>query len=212
MEEQMATLVTERARPGWRFWLAWMAATIAGVAGYMIVIPPLFPVLNDLLGGTRGEESIGIAIAALGAIALGATIGAAQWLVLRGYLPRSSLWVAATLVGCAAPQVFPWIVSGLEPSWLNGVVMFLLWGFVLGALQWLVLRRRVERAGWWIAISVAVWMLAFGLTGLAEVSGMYVEPFDLLAAFIVPVAVAGGGMVWLLRRSAAPVSPNNLPR
>lgn len=109
-------------------------------------------------------------------------------------------------------MAFGSLVSGLEPPWLAGMVIFLEFGVILGALQWLVLRGRVDHAGWWIAISLAGWAMAAALIDLAYISGLYVEPFDLLAAFLVPVAVAGGGIAWLLRRSAAPVSPNNLPR
>ena len=44
--------------------------------------------------------------------------------------------------------------------------------------------------------------LAFLLIGAAYLSGLYVEPFDMLAAFLVPTIVTGGGMLWLLRRTA----------
>lgn len=208
----MATSSVERARPGWRFWLLWMFATIAGVFLYMIVFPPVFNAISERLGGTRGEVWIGMAIGATSAVALGATIGVAQWLVLRRLLPRTGWWVLATLIGYSIPMAFGSLVSGLEPPWLAGMVIFLEFGVILGALQWLVLRGRVDHAGWWIAISLAGWAIAAALIDLAYVSGLYVEPFDLLAAFLVPVAVAGGGIAWLLRRSAAPVSPNNLPR
>lgn len=75
----MATSSVERARPGWRFWLLWMFATIAGVFLYMIVFPPVFNAISERLGGTRGEVWIGMAIGATSAVALGATIGVAQW-------------------------------------------------------------------------------------------------------------------------------------
>ncbi len=80
--------------------------------------------------------------------------------------------------------------------------MFLTFGVILGILQWLTLRGRVYQAGWWVAISIAGWLAAFALTGAAIVSGLYVEPFDMLAAFIVPIAIAGAGIIWLLRRAA----------
>jgi hypothetical protein len=134
-----------------------------------------------------------------------------QWLILRGHLPRTGWWILATLVGYSAPMALRWMAPGLEPPWLVGAAMYLTFGIVLGVLQWLVLRGRVDRASWWIAISIGGWMLAFALTGLAVVSGLYVEPFDLLAAFFVPVAVAGGGIMWLLRRSPSAVVRENLP-
>ena len=208
----MATLPIERARPGWRFWLVWMFATIAGVAGYFIIFPPILNAIIEFLGGIRSQAWIGIAIGAIEAIMLGATIGAAQWLVLHGYMPRSGAWVLATLIGYSTPLMFEGIGGGLLPPWLAGAAIFLQFGVVLGVLQWLVLRGRVERAGWWIAFSVAGWVFAAALIDIANVSGLNVEVFDLLAALIVPVAIAGGGMVWLLRRSAPTIPSNNLPR
>lgn len=207
----MATLVTKPARPGTRFWLAWMFATIAGVFLYMIVFPPVFNAINEYLGGTRSELWIGIALGAISAITLGATIGAAQWLVLRGHLPRTGWWILATLIGYSMPLSFGSFVGGLEPPWLAGLAMFLEFGVVLGVLQWLVLRGRVGHARWWIAISIAGWAIAAALIDLAYISGLYVEPFDLLAAFLVPVAVAGGGIVWLLRQSVPAIARENLP-
>jgi len=195
----------ERAQPGWRFWLAWMFATIVGVVVYMIVIPPILSAISERSSGMGGEPWTRIAISAVSAITLGATIGATQWLVLRRRLPRTGWWVLATLIGYSIPLALGGnLAGGFEPPWLAGLVIFLEFGVILGALQWLVLRGRVNHSGWWIAISIAGWAIAAALVDLAYLSGLYVEPFDLLAAFIIPVAVAGGGFVWLLRQSAAP--------
>ncbi len=201
-----------RVRPGWRFWLAWMFVTIAGVIGYVIIVAPILNAVSERLRGTQGELGIGMLLGAVSAITLGATIGAAQWLVLRRQLPRTGWWILATLIGYSMPMAFGSLISGLEPSWLASLVNFIEFGVVLGALQWLVLRGHIDHAGWWIAISIAGWAIAAALIDIAYISGLYVEPFDLLAAFIVPVAAAGCGIVWLLRPPATAISPENLPR
>ena len=201
-----------RVRPGWRFWLAWMFVTIAGVIGYVIIVAPILNAVSERLRGTQGELGIGMLLGAVSAITLGATIGAAQWLVLRRQLPRTGWWILATLIGYSMPMAFGSLISGLEPPWLASLVNFIEFGVVLGALQWLVLRGRIDHAGWWIAISIAGWAIAAALIDIAYISGLYVEPFDLLAAFIVPVAAAGCGIVWLLRPPATAISPENLPR
>lgn len=207
----MATLSFDRAQPGWRFWLIWMGASTAGVIVYALIIPVLFGVINALApmqqleNITPEQRWVGVAIALLGYGALGAAIGLAQWLVLRRYLRGTGWWVLATLLGYALPFILIRSMPPSEQPWLAGTSMFLMLGTTLGILQWLVLRGRVRHAGWWIAISIAGWLAAFALTGAAIVSGLYVEPFDLLAAFLVPVAVAGAGIVWLLRRAALAV-------
>jgi hypothetical protein len=92
------------------------------------------------------------------------------------------------------------------PSQLASSSVFLLFGLVLGVAQWLVLRRRVPQAGWWIAITIAGWILAFLLVGVAYLSGLYVEPFDMLADLLVPTIVTGIGMLWLLRWAPRPAT------
>ncbi len=203
----MATLTVDRAQSGWRFWLLWMGASIAGVIVYGLVTPVIFGVIN-MLAPMQPENIppeqrwIGFAIGLLGSAALGAAIGAAQWLVIRRYLRGVGWWVLATMIGYAVPLSFGLIMPIREPPWLVGVSMFLTFGVILGILQWLTLRGRVYQAGWWVAISIGGWLAAFALTGAAIVSGLYVEPFDMLAAFIVPIAIAGAGIIWLLRRAA----------
>jgi len=79
-------------------------------------------------------------------------------------------------------------------SWLPGAITLTLFGAVLGMTQWLILRGRVQEAGWWVAISTAGWALA---SALSTVPSLVV-----LASWDVPVMVAGAGMVWLLGRTA----------
>ena len=206
----MATLNSDRAQAGWRFWLLWMGACIVGVFVYALMIPFIVAAMNAIApaqqagSGAPGQTWTGVAIALIGSGTLGAVIGLAQWLVLRRYLRGSGWWVLATAIGYAVPLALGPLFPLPQPPWLAGGMMFLLFGIVLGVLQWLVLRGRVQKAGWWVAISIVSWLAAFALIGAVIVSGLYAEPFDLYAAFLVPVALAGAGIVWVLRR-AAPV-------
>jgi len=51
-------------------------------------------------------------------------------------------------------------------------------GGVLGALQWLVLRREVSWAGWWVLGNIAVWAAALAaLGGDVWLSGWLFEGF-----------------------------------
>ncbi len=89
------------------------------------------------------------------------------------------------------------------PEWLAasqpaGTVALTLCGAVLGVMQWLVLRGRVERAGWWIAISTIGWACAAALSSLPNAFLAVSASFDL------PVLVSGLGMVWLLRKPKVP--------
>lgn len=205
----MATLTVDRAQPGWRFWLLWMVASIAAAVAYTLIIPVVIGVANVLAplqqveSITPEQRWIGIAINLLAYAVLGAAIGLAQWLTLRRYLRGVGWWVLATLIGYAVPLSVEPIMPIREPPWLAGLAIFLMFGAILGILQWLTLRGRVLQAGWWIAFSIGGWAVAYALTGIFVLSGLYdVEAFDLLSAFFVPIAVAGAGIVWLLRRTA----------
>lgn len=204
----MAASIGDRTQLGWRFWFIWMGASIAATVAYMLTIPLIIGIINALAPMLQAENItpeqrwIGVAITLLGSAALGAVIGLAQWLVLRRYLSRLGWWVLATMIGYVLLLTLGPSIPVREPPWLAGSIMFLMAGAALGILQWLVLRGRVYHAGWWVAISIGGWVLAFALTGIAYLSGLYVEPFDLVSAFLVPVGVAGAGIVWLLRQSA----------
>ncbi len=192
-------------RPGWRFWVLWMLASIAGVFLAILILTPM----NWLLFAFENRaipEWLGISFALIGAVALGGAIGAAPWLVLRRWIARSGWWVLATLLGygllLVLPSVFPLralIPEGELTGPLTGAIMFVVTGAGMGILQWLVLRGHVVRAGLWIAITFAGWVGAYLLTGLFIILGLYIEPMDMLFAFLVPVAVGGVGLVGLLR-------------
>ena len=200
----MSTKVSETGRLDWKFWLWWIVASIGSAIVFLIVMFPL----NLLFAQIAPDQSaapplaLSVALTAISSAVMGALFGLAQWLVLRRFLPAMRAWVLATAIGYVLVfGLIPLIHFDAIPQ-LGGTFAFLMFGVVLGVAQWIVLRGRVSQAGWWIAISIAGWVLAFLLIGAAYLSGLYVEPFDMLAAFLVPTIVTGGGMLWLLRRTA----------
>ena len=81
-------------------------------------------------------------------------------------------WVLASVVGWGVGGVVlgP-VFSVVEPAFgllVGGVAVGAMGGAALGVLQWLVLRGRLVRAGWWIVASTVGWAVggaAFGLVG-----------------------------------------------
>jgi len=225
----MTTLHVERKHPGWTFWLLWLAATVVGELLYFIPVGAVHIVLGlDRLDDPQHSGEVTAWMPVLAAIlcgaAIGATIGLAQWFVLRREFRRMGWWVAATLAGYASIGLLSLIAGVFQPGWLDwaltliingkmhwlarvvtswpaaswsaGAITLTLFGAVLGIMQWLILRGRVYQAGWWIAISTGGWALA------AALSIVLSDSLVVLTSWLVPVAVAGGGMVWLLRHSA----------
>ena len=133
---------------------------------------------------------------------------------LTDYLAWIGLSAAAVLVGMAAIYALIFAAKGVMPG-LNedrfmGWVLFAVLGGFIGAAQWLILRGRLQRAGWWIlATAAGLWAgttLAFRLTGMR----LPILPYQLLLGGAVTGFILGlvqllvlrpgrrGAVIWLL--------------
>lgn len=92
----------------------------------------------------------------------GVFAGMFQAFILKERLPRPMRWVQASLVGWVLGYLLVVLLIPPEIKAINGVVF----GLVAGTAQWLVLRRELHWAGWWIPFSVMGWV-----TGLALLPG-----------------------------------------
>ncbi len=134
-------------------------------------------------------------------LVLGAVVGLAQLVAVRGVLPLTSRWVWGAATGLGIPFVVGVVVSGVwfnatetSDTWL--VLVALAGGALAGLLQAPVLRRRTSRALWWISASSVSWAVAW----LASVA--WAEA-GLLLGGVVLGAVSGSLLIWLLRPAAA---------
>ena len=140
----------------WSLWLAWVLAS--GVGGAVGVVPA------RIIGTAMGE-------AVLGAVALGGVLGAiatVQGLIMRRRLSWAARWATAKVVGGlvgGAVALGLLDVLSANGSETLGAILGTLTGLgAFGTVQWLILRR-VARAGWWVAASVAG-LLAAGPLGV----------------------------------------------
>jgi hypothetical protein len=70
-------------------------------------------------------------------------------------------------------------------------------------MQWLVLRRQISRAGWWVLASTVGWLVPFIVGGAVGGEGDWPMLFP---ALVVPsAAITGIVLVWLLRQPAKEV-------
>jgi len=132
---------------------------------------------------------------------IGALLGGAQWLSLRGYIGRRTWWGMVTAitfwVGASVVEVAYFAGFGLAVGF---GVDFLLTGPVCGILQWRVLQRQVAQAGWWAVALPIGWLVGFAVytvVGLAV--NLEVASPALGATF---GATTGAALVWLLRQPA----------
>jgi hypothetical protein len=141
------TMTTERANAGYRLPIQWLLANAAGVAA-----------------GLASAKAFGH----FDYSCLGIIPGVLQWLLLRRKVAGMGWWAVLSSVGLAAGfflAMLPMNMAGVDgprvaPLFALG---FALMGAVPGTLQWLLLRRRVSRAGWWVLAS-SVGMVGCGMT------------------------------------------------
>jgi hypothetical protein len=155
----------------------------------------------------RSGVLVGILAYSMLGAALGSVVSLLQWLVLRRRVSRAVWWVLASTAGfavaggggCGAAVVafgYSEVLKGLGSlAVLGWTVVVALGGAVTGILQWLVLRRHVSRAGWWVLASTVGCGLGMAVMGAFAVGG-----FVLAVGGAVLGAVTGGALVWLLRQ------------
>jgi hypothetical protein len=218
---------TEGAGAG--LWLRWILANALGEAlglGGTALIWAL-SVLNTGEGTSLYAILVLAAFSVLaGTLIEGTVVGTAQWLVLRGQLPRMRwrTWVLATGAGAFLAWTLGMVPSTLlslgsgggaspaEPGKATvlglAFLMGLALGPVLGVAQWLALRRFVRRAALWVPANALAWacgmVVIFAGIDLALGGGfgagiMPILALTLACAGALVGAVHGLALVWLLR-------------
>lgn len=172
--------------PGCGIWLSWVAASIFG----MLLGWALGWRVSFMLPGLLASAGIGLLT--------GAGLGSLQALVLRRSLAQPGWWLAATAAGWTAG--FGVGTAAAAELGLTEFQFGLLAGAITGAaaglLQWLVLRRMVTQAGWWIPASIFAWSssLLYFNPGVSWLGAFY----GLLSGM-----VTGTLLLWLLYRPSA---------
>ncbi len=211
----------------WKVWFQWILANAVGetvgLGGTLLVGGLLL--LN-------AQKTVGIVPAAALAVLAGTfiegiVVGTAQWLVLRQPLKsmRWRAWVLATALGAfmawtlgMRPSTFMFTgadTGGAAPAQMSDLMVYTLaavMGFVLGPIlgvpQWLVLRRYVLKAGWWVLANALAWMVGmvvvFVGTSFIAPEGITLSVAPMLLLFLFAAGAAVGAvhglvLIWLLR-------------
>jgi hypothetical protein len=147
---------------GWGFWLLWVAASTAGFALASTAHENAGKLLTD---ATPAVIALTVTV---GLYPLVATLpGFLHWLILRRWFPHAGWWVLASGAG----SLLGYLVTGwgLGVADTQGETTFARFavpasmavaGAAVGTLQWVVLRRWVSRAGWWVLASSISWIVA----------------------------------------------------
>jgi hypothetical protein len=146
----------------WALWFYWIMATTLG----WIIGSLFFQGIPVMISG--------VAIAAL------------QWAVLYKRIQKAWRWAIFSSLGWIAGYILFVIFFSANGGFLIGPLM----GGVTGVVQWFLLRKEVEWAGWWVIISMMAWT-----TGLTMMPG-------LLTLGALPGALTGLALVILFRFSS----------
>lgn len=132
---------------------------------------------------------------------LGLGLSGAQCAVLRRHLRLGGTWVFVSVAAAALGLQVAIVIANVFVPEMNDAVKY---GIVLGAFvgggQWLVLRTRVRRAGWWVmanAVALPAAVLSCGVALKGTLHGMNALSNDLLP---VQDAVGDGQVLSLLLR------------
>jgi hypothetical protein len=197
---------TGKRRPEWFLYPGWIVLSTLGIPltwfTSLAIISQAERIVGDTIvvaGRTRITEDflIGYLFFPL----LGLLTGFLQYLLLRRYLPRMGWWVAATTLGWPlgiAVLYFGYTIWPVDLSTgsMWGIALVLVSaGTAMGFTQWLILRRRLPHAGWWILASALGWSLVSPITGQ-----VFTTMLQLLTLGVVPAVVTGVALWWLLAR------------
>lgn len=181
------------------YWLAWFLASSLGY-GMGAVLGESFAYRffpTDTFDAANGI-TLGIVMGAIG--------GYFQWVVLREQIAGAGLWGMASALGFGSAMGAPAAANQAENPAMAGFLILSVFGVVGGILQWLILRRNVPRAGWWLLANLLgslVGAIGFPLAvAISETGnwGLAVMTFGLVFG-AGNGAITGAMLVWLLRQS-----------
>ncbi len=197
------------------FWIRWVAANAVGDVLGLGLVGLITVMLAQILSwSVTYVLSIVPLFAAMGALD-GAVVGFAQWTVLRSRLHnmRARSWTMATAIGAAIawfmgtlPATVPFSSEGPvtvdEPIGFGMVTVLAIemgigaaFGAVLAVPQWLILRRYVGRALWWIPANSLAWLVAMPMIFLAADASIPLEGIMFLLAVFAAIIAGAGALV-----------------
>lgn len=197
-------------------WLRWVSANafgeLFGLGGTLAVGGYLISQLE--IQSAIGFVLISFLIAVLSGAIEASVVGLAQWWAMHPWLGAITrrAWWQATLVGALLAYVLGYLPSTFmnldeqtsqapasEPAqWIilllaGGLGMVA--GAVLSFAQWLALRKRVERAGWWIPANMLAWLAGMPIIFWGIDAAQKGQPFLQAALLVCSVLLLTGAVV-----------------
>jgi len=182
-----------------------VAFTIGGVLGGAVLRAleqPYYDRLSSALeAGLIQAGSLAASMAIFGSI-----VGTAQWLVLRRTL-AAAWWAPATCLGWGMGGILMGFTAGGSvssigpdegpiPPLLTTLVVPPLVVLLLGVVQWLILRREFEGAGWWPIVNVTGLFLGLSAGFVVAKVVPWLTPTQFPSAQALGLVSAVGGPIY----------------
>jgi hypothetical protein len=197
--EKEVRMNANQMNTGRGYWLAWLLASVLGY-GMGGILGTAFS--SSLFPVGRFEAANGITLG----IVMGAAGGYFQWVVLRERIAGAGLWGVASALGFGLAIGAVIAADAGENFAIASLLMAAVFGAATGILQWLILRRKVQRAGWWLFANLLGSLVGAIGTPVAGVIfdagnwGLGVLTFGLVFG-AGNGAITGAALIWLLRQS-----------
>ena len=181
------------------FWLAWFLTSSLGY-GIGAVLGLYFAY------GVFNRDPFDIVMAVAFGTGMGATGGYFQWFLLRGWIAGAGVWGVASAFGFGLAMSVVVTVDTGQNTAMAGVLMVSIFGVTSGILQWLILRRKIAKAGWWLSANLLgslVGAIAIPIATPLMDAGIWL-PGAMTLGFVFGSgngAITGAALVWLLRQS-----------
>jgi hypothetical protein len=178
-------------------WGGWALATAAGMV--FGSLPYVF-LLNNL--------SLVVALILI-PVSAGFLVGLFQWLVLRQYLTHSADWILHEGAGWSLGYALGLImIRALSETVLGALLAYAIFGAIIGAIQWPVLRREIRHAVPWVVANVAAWAIGSYVSQLVltllvsdDVISQVVSTLTISGVTgLVAGAITGLTLVWTVRQ------------
>lgn len=205
--------MSTKSKPHWPFYASWIILTglcvpvafilyfliikiVTGIVGDFIIVDGVRHFTEDYLLGYIFVPTCGL------------LMGLVQYLLLHRILPGMGWWVPATAVGWITGLILVFSLRELvvrlwsmeayfTGNWALDVA-FVQLGLAVGFFQWLVLRRKLPGAGWWIVANVLGW----GLISLAV--GETLGQFSVVLLSLLPACTTAVALALLLKQVPTP--------
>ena len=185
-------------------WLGW---TLATAVGMLVGFLPSLLLINVLdLQWSR------VIIPLLA----GFLIGLAQWAVLRNYLVNSHDWILAGGTSWAVGYAIGlFLINTLSGTALGGLIGFALFGAIVAAVQWPILRREIPHISSWIIANMLGWTAGFYLSqvfltlffsNVPAINPVVSTAFISVVTGLVAGAITGLALVWIVRKPEVAVT------